>query len=75
LGGALVPLDALPAWAQAVAPATPSYWVMRGFRSVILNGSNSAAIILPTAVLTAMGVAFAAVSLFRFRFADAKVSF
>jgi ABC-2 type transport system permease protein len=75
LGGALVPLEVLPGWARAVAPATPTYWVMRGFRSVILDGHSFPAIVLPCLVLVGMSVVFAAVSLRRFRFSDAKVSF
>ena len=75
LGGALVPLEVLPDWARAVAPATPTYWVMRGFRSVILDGYSFPAIVLPCCILGAMSLTFAAVSLSRFRFTDAKVSF
>lgn len=75
LGGALVPLEVLPGWARAVAPATPTYWVMRGFRSVILDGHGLPALVLPCCVLIGMSLAFAAVSLGRFRFTDAKVSF
>lgn len=75
LGGALVPFEVLPAWARAVAPATPTYWVMRGFGGVILNGRSFAAILLPCAVLAGMSLVFVGVSLRRFRFADAKVSF
>ena len=75
LGGALVPLEVLPGWARAVAPATPTYWVMRGFRSVILDGHSFPAIVLPCCMLFGMTLAFAAVSLSRFRFTDAKVSF
>jgi ABC-2 type transport system permease protein len=75
LGGALVPLEVLPGWARAVAPATPTYWVMRGFRSVILDGHSFPAIVLPSCMLLGMTLAFAAVSLSRFRFTDAKVSF
>jgi ABC-2 type transport system permease protein len=75
LGGALVPLEVLPSWARAVSPATPTYWVMRGFRSVILDGHGLPAMVLPCCVLIGMSIAFAAVSLRRFRFADAKVSF
>jgi ABC-2 type transport system permease protein len=75
LGGALVPLAVLPDWARAVAPATPTYWVMRGFRSVILDGRSFPAIVLPCCILAAMSLAFGAVSLRRFRFTDAKVSF
>lgn len=75
LGGALVPLQVLPGWARAVAPATPTYWIMRGFRSVILDGRSFAAIILPCCILFGMSLAFAAASLSRFRFTDTKVAF
>lgn len=75
LGGALVPLEVLPGWARAVAPATPTYWVMRGFRSVILDGHSFPAIVLPASVLIGMSLVFATISLARFRFTDAKVSF
>jgi ABC-2 type transport system permease protein len=74
LGGALVPLEVLPGWAHAVAPATPTYWVMRGFGSVILSGHSLSAIVLPSLVLIGMSLAFAAISLRRFSFTEAKVS-
>jgi ABC-2 type transport system permease protein len=75
IGGALVPMDTSPSWARAIAPATPTYWVMRGFRSVILAGDGLAALALPIAVLLSMSAAFLAVSLARLRFADPKVTF
>jgi ABC-2 type transport system permease protein len=75
LGGALVPLQVLPNWARAIAPATPTYWVMRGFQSVILDGHSFPAIVLPCCMLVGMSATFAAVSLKRFRFTDAKVAF
>jgi ABC-2 type transport system permease protein len=75
IGGALVPFDALPGWARTVAPATPTYWVMRGFRSVILDGHGVGAVTLPIVVLLAMSLTCAAVSLTHFRLADAKVSY
>jgi ABC-2 type transport system permease protein len=75
LGGALVPLEVLPSWARAVAPSTPTYWVMRGFRSVILHGHSFPAVVLPCCVLAGMSLTFAAVSCSRFRFTDAKISF
>jgi ABC-2 type transport system permease protein len=75
LGGALVPFEVLPAWARAVAPATPTYWVMRGFRSVILVGQGVSATLLPCCVLLGMSAVFAIIALRRFRFSDAKVSF
>jgi len=75
LGGALVPLEVLPGWAHAVAPVTPTYWAMRGFGSVILGGHGWRSVVLPCTVLAGMCLGFAAVSLRRFRFSDAKVSF
>jgi ABC-2 type transport system permease protein len=75
VGGALVPFSALPRWAQAIAPATPTYWVMRGFRSVILDGQGLGGVLLPTAVLSAMAALFLAVSVARFRVADRKVGY
>ena len=74
IGGALVPINVIPNWARTIAPATPTYWAMRGFRSVILTGSGASSVVLPTAVLLAMGGAFAVISLARFRFADSKTS-
>jgi ABC-2 type transport system permease protein len=75
IGGALVPISVLPGWAHAVAPATPTYWAMRGFRSTILTGSGPSSVLLPTAILLAMSATFGAISLARFRFDDAKTSY
>ena len=75
IGGALVPFDVLPGWARAIAPVTPTYWAMRGLRSVILDGQGLTGVALPTAVLAAMALLFTAVALRRLRFDDAKVGF
>jgi ABC-2 type transport system permease protein len=75
IGGALVPIDVLPSWARAVAPFTPTYWAMRGFRSVILDGTGLRGVLLPTGVLLAMSALFLAISATRFRLGDAKASF
>jgi ABC-2 type transport system permease protein len=75
LGGALTPISSLPAWARAIAPATPSYWAMRGFRSVILRPGGVGTVLLPTLVLLAFGAGFAALAVLRFRFEETKVSF
>ncbi len=74
IGGALVPINVIPSWARTIAPVTPTYWAMRGFRSVILAGNGVSGVLLPTAILLAMGGAFAAISLAKFRFADSKTS-
>lgn len=73
LGGALVPFDVLPDWAQAIAPATPTYWGMKGFESVILDGKGFDGIASPVAALMGMALLFLVVALRRFRFDERKV--
>lgn len=72
IGGAFVPFSVLPAWARAVAPVTPTYWAMRGMRSVILGGQGLGGIALPAAALLAMTGVFALVALRRMRFDERK---
>ena len=73
VGGALVPLSVLPAWARTVAPVTPTYWAMRGFRSVILDAGGFASVALPTGILLAMTLGLAVVAVRRLRFDEAKL--
>lgn len=74
LGGALTPVEFLPGWARAVAPATPAYWAMRGFRSVLFDGGGIAVVALPVAVLLGFSAAFVLVAVRRFRIEETKVS-
>lgn len=73
IGGAFVPFNLLPAWARAIAPVTPTYWAMRGMRSVILDGRGLGGVVLPSAALLLMATVFAFVALQRLRFDQAKV--
>jgi ABC-2 type transport system permease protein len=73
LGGALVPITLLPGWAQAVAPVAPSYWAMRGFKSVIISPGGLDAALRPGAVLLAFAAVFGLIAALRFRFEEAKV--
>lgn len=41
LGGALVPVYQLPAWAQLVAPLSPAYWAMEGMRCGMAGGCSA----------------------------------
>ncbi len=75
IGGAFVPIDVLPGWARAIAPVTPTYWAMRGMRSVILDGHGMGGIALPSAVLLGMAGLFSLVALRRFRFDQVKTGF
>ncbi len=72
LGGALAPVDALPGWARAVAPASPAYWTLQGFRAVILEGRGVDATLVPAMVALAFAAAAAAVAIWRFRLTDEK---
>lgn len=74
LGGAVAPVETLPGWAQAVAPATPAYWAMRGFRSVTMDGGGLPEVALPLAVLAGFTVLFAVVAINRFQVEATKVS-
>lgn len=73
LGGAFTPIDALPQWAQTIAPATPTYWAMVGYRAVVLEAGGVAATLLPTAVLLTFAVALTAVAVRRFSFDETKI--
>lgn len=73
IGGAFVPFALLPAWARTIAPVTPTYWVMRGLRAVVLDGRGVAAVVAPTLVLLGMAALFAGVALRRLRFDEAKL--
>ncbi len=74
LGGALAPIDALPGWAQVVAPASPAYWSLRGYRSVFLEGAQLTEVTLPLAMLGAFALGAVLLAAWRFRFADVKVA-
>lgn len=58
VGGALTPFDTLPGWAQAVAPAAPTYWAVRGYETVILRGGGLSDVTTEIAALAAFGVGF-----------------
>ena len=73
LGGALAPITALPGWAQAIAPAIPTYWAMRGYRSTVLDGGGLSEVALPVVVLLGFAVGLSLVAWARFRVEETKV--
>lgn len=73
VSGAFVPLSLLPAWARTVAPISPQYWALRGYRAVILDGGSFGAVALPVAVLLAVAVAAAILGTLRFEFDEPTV--
>lgn len=74
VGGALVPIDQLPGWAQAIAPIIPTYWAMQAFDAVFLDHGGVGAALGPIAVVAAFGLAFGVFSWFRFDFDAPKRS-
>ncbi len=73
LGGALTPVTDLPTWAQSLAPATPAYWALRGFRLGI-RGAGFATLALPATVLAAFAAGCLVIGLLRLRMEDVKIS-
>ena len=74
LGGALTPVEMLPGWAQAIAPAAPTYWAMEGFRAVTMENGGVADVMRPVGVLIGFTVLFLVVAVKRFQVEDTKVS-
>lgn len=73
LGGAITPTMVLPGWARSVAPLTPSYWAMRGFRSLFLDNAQGSAVILPIVVLASASVVLATIGTFSLAQRTAKM--
>jgi ABC-2 type transport system permease protein len=73
LGGALAPVDVLPGWAQAIAPLSPAYWMLKGFRAAILEKGGLDATIIPAAATLAFAGVVAAIAVWRFSATDEKV--
>jgi ABC-2 type transport system permease protein len=73
IGGALVPFDVLPDWAQILAPVTPTYWAMDGFNAVILDGEGIGAVAAPVGALLGMTALFTVIALRRLRFDEQKI--
>jgi ABC-2 type transport system permease protein len=74
LGGALLPVQSLPGWAQTIAPVTPDYWAMTAFRG-LTTGSASLGDVLPNVgVLFAMAAVLFVGAQWWFKFSDEKIS-
>lgn len=75
LGGALVPLEQLPGWARAIAPATPHYWAMQGHRKIFLEQGGVGDVATAVAVLVVIGVIASMLGVVRFRADETKEFF
>lgn len=68
LGGAMWPIEIVPAWMQQLALFLPSGWAMRGFHDIITRGLGLQDILLEAAVLLAFGITFLAIGVWRFKY-------
>jgi ABC-2 type transport system permease protein len=68
VSGAFVPIDLLPSWARTIAPISPQYWALRGYRSVILDGEGLGSVLLPIGVLLLFGAVCGVLAAMRLRF-------
>ncbi len=75
LGGAFTPISDLPGWARTIAPGTPHYWAMRGYRSILLDNASIGAVLLPSMVLLVVSALLAGFAVYRFDAGDRKLSF
>lgn len=63
LGGGFVPVSTLPSWVQPFAPLSPAYWAMRGYRSTILDAGGVGDVLLPVAIMVAVGAVAAVLAI------------
>ncbi len=77
LGGALVPFDSLPRWAQLIGPISPTYWVMQGHTESLVERHQlfDPEVLVPVAALVGFTVVFGAAARWRFRVEDQKEFF
>ena len=63
-----MPVESLPEWVQPIAPISPVYWAMEGYRNAILDGGGVGDVArCPLAALVGFAVVFAAIALWRLR--------
>ena len=70
-GGAIAQLTALPGWVQAIAPASPVYWAIDAYRSVLTGEQGFSRAV---GMLLGFAVLFIAVTLWAFRAEKPKES-
>ncbi len=67
LSGSFFPLDATPAWLQALAHVLPLWWLNEGMLDVMVRGESAAAALVPMGVLAAFAVVVTALAAKLFR--------
>jgi ABC-2 type transport system permease protein len=67
IGGCWWPIDLEPRWMRDVARALPTTWAMDAFKDLMMRHQTFTAVLEPTLVLLAFGVAFLVFGLVTFR--------
>lgn len=75
IGGALIPIEQLPGWAQAISPFTPHYWAMEGHLSIFLESAGLPDVWPSLVVLVSIGLVASALAVVRFREDETKEFF
>jgi ABC-2 type transport system permease protein len=73
IGGALVPLNTLPAWMHHIAPATPQYWAMRASHDLLLDHASWRTVVLPITILATFAIVAAVIAMRRLQLDDRDV--
>jgi len=68
LGGAMWPLEIVPAFMQRIALYVPTGWAMRGFHDIITRGLGLDAVLQEAGMLVLFGIVFLAIGVWRFRY-------
>jgi ABC-2 type transport system permease protein len=68
LGGAMWPIEIVPAFMQKVALWLPTGWAMRGFQDIITRGLGLSEVLPEAGVLMVFGIAFLAIGVWRFKY-------
>jgi ABC-2 type transport system permease protein len=67
VGGCWWPIDLEPRWMRDVARALPTTWAMTAFKDLMMRHQTFTAVLEPTLVLLAFGLAFLVFGLVAFR--------
>ena len=73
IGGALAPVEVLPDWARFIAPLSPAYWMLDGFRHVVLQDGDLGSTFVPAAATLVLAAMAAAIAAWKLRLSDEKV--
>lgn len=66
VGGGLVPFEVLPDWARRIAPVTPAYWALQGFRKAIEGEAPTSDIARGALALIGFAAVFTLVGVWRY---------